>query len=205
MISTYKIRADLFYIVPVSVHSGRRLNGREKMAASSMFQLDGWIPGRHHLHCWCWWFPFRCFPLQSWWRPVENSVTVKAPVKSSYFSLYTIVSVILLVTFLPKHPFSVVCIWYLPIPVPHKGRVVEEYQHWLHKKLMDFLPNSYSIYFPSGVPSVSFPLPLLNFLNSLFHSHSAFLCPCHPLPPSRLFSHLLCLFFSVPHCHLPTT
>lgn len=68
---------------------------------------------------------------------------------------------------------------------------------------MDSLSNSYSIYFPSGVPSVSFPLLLLNFLNSLFHSHSAFLRS--PLPPS---STPLPLFFSgpslsVPRCHLP--
>lgn len=58
--------------------------------------------------------------------------------------------------------------------------MVEEYQHWLHIKLMDSLPNLYSIYFPSGTPSVSFPLPLFNFFNSLFHSHSAFFCPCFP-------------------------
>lgn len=75
--------------------------------------------------------------------------------------------------------------------------MVEEYQHWLHIKLMDFLPNSYSIYFPSGIPSVSFPLPLLNFLYSVFHSHSAFFCPCLPSlpPPSSLIS---CPFFLSP-------
>lgn len=77
-------------------------------------------------------------------------------------------------------PLSLVCLWYLPIPEPQKGWVVEEYQHWLHINLIDSLPNSYSIFFPSGVPSVSFPLPLLNFLNSLFNSHSAFFCPCFP-------------------------
>lgn len=99
-------------------------------------------------------------------------------------------------------PLSLFCLWYLPIPEPQKSRVVEEYQHWLHIKLMDSLPNSYSIYFPSGIPSVSFPLPLLNFLNSLFHSHSAFFCPCSPSHPLFL-SHLLSLFFcpSVPSTH----
>lgn len=45
---------------------------------------------------------------------------------------------------------------------------------------MDSLPNSYSIYFPSGVPSVSFPLPFLKFLCTVFHSHSAFLFPSCP-------------------------
>lgn len=80
--------------------------------------------------------------------------------------------------------------------------MVEEYQHWLHIKLMDSLPNSYSIFLPSGLPSVSSPLPLFK-LFQLFHSHSAFFCPCFPSYPlsSSLIS---CPFFSVPRCHLPT-
>lgn len=72
----------------------------------------------------------------------------------------------LLVSFSSPTLLSLVCLWYLPIPEPQKGRVVEEYQHWLHIKLMDSLPNSYSIFLPSGLPSVSSPLPLLNFFNS---------------------------------------
>lgn len=114
-----------------------------------------------------------------------------------FFSLCCLILVNLLARFPPQPPLSLASLWYLPIPEPQKGRVVEEYQHWLHKKLMDSLPNSYSIYFPSGVPSVSFPLPLLNFLNSLFHSHSAFFCPCfpsHPLSPSLIS----CPFFLCP-------
>lgn len=100
-------------------------------------------------------------------------------------------------------PLISLCLWYLPIPRPQKGTVVEEYQHWLQIKLMDSLPNSYSIYFPPGIPSVSFPLSLLNFLYSVFHSHSAFFCPCFPscFPFSPLIS---CPFFSVPRWHLPT-
>lgn len=100
-------------------------------------------------------------------------------------------------------PLSLICLWYLPIPEVQKGRLVEEYQHWLHIKLMDSLPNSYSIYFPSGIPSVSFPLPLLNFLYSVFHSHSAFFCPCFPSHP---FSSSLISFplFSVPCYDLST-
>lgn len=59
---------------------------------------------------------------------------------------------------------------------------------------MDSLPNSYSIYFPSGIPSVSFPL--LNFLFSVFHSSSAFFWPCFPSQPLSLSSFLItCPFF----------
>lgn len=78
---------------------------------------------------------------------------------------------------------------------PKGFKAVEEYQHWLHIKLMDSLPNSYSIYFPSGVPSVSFPLPFLKFLCTVFHSHSAFLCPCLPSRPHAPFFITRPLFF----------
>lgn len=95
-----------------------------------------------------------------------------------------------------RDSLSLLSLWYLPIPEPQKGRVVEEYQHWLHIKLMDSLPNSYSIYFPSGIPSVNFPLPPLNFLYSVFHSHTGFFsAPASPLTfaSSALIS---CPFFS---------
>lgn len=68
---------------------------------------------------------------------------------------------------------------------------------------MDSLPNSYSIYFPSGIPSVSFPLTLLNFLCSVFHSHSAFFCPCFPYHPPAL-SLISCPFFLSPATISPT-
>lgn len=126
----------------------------------------------------------------------------------------------------PPHPSCpVFCLQYVPIPEPQRGKVVEEYQHWLHIKLLDSHPNSYSIYFPSGLPSISFPLPLLNFLFLclslplsflvsllLFpplvfsHSPSLFSVPCHHQPTPTKTSHqffpslsLCCLFFFSPH------
>lgn len=61
------------------------------------------------------------------------------------------------------------------------------------------LPNLYSIYFPSGVPSVSSPLPLLNFLYSLsFTPTQISSVPVSPPSLSPLFSS------PVPRCHLPT-
>ncbi len=82
--------------------------------------------------------------------------------------------------------------------------MVEEYQYWLHIKLTDSLPNSYSIYFPSGIPSVSFPWPLLNFLTLTLSPPLSFLPSLLPLPSSPLFSRCPSLF-SVPNFYLPTS
>lgn len=124
----------------------------------------------------------------------------------------------------PHRPPSLICLWCLPIPEPRRGRVVKKYQHWLHIKLMDSLPTHLAFFCPSGLPSVSFPLPLFNFFNSLFHTLSASLFPnslstrhtlvsplfLSPVPyfsPSlpAFFQHLMlpsflfvsCLFFSL--------
>lgn len=76
--------------------------------------------------------------------------------------------------------------------------MVEEYQHWLHIKLIDSLPNSYSIFLPSGLPSASFKLFQLALSLPL-----SFLPSLLPLLPSLLLSHLLSLFLgpSLPSTH----
>lgn len=63
---------------------------------------------------------------------------------------------------------------------------------------MDSLTNSYSIYFPSGLPSVTFPLPL--FFSALSFTPTQLpSAPASPTTLSHLFSpHVLFFFFTVP-------
>lgn len=69
---------------------------------------------------------------------------------------------------------------------------------------MDSLPNSYSIYFPSGVPSVSFPLPFFKVSLHCLSLPLSFPLPLPPLPPSRSLFHHASPFFFVPCYPLPT-
>lgn len=72
-------------------------------------------------------------------------------------------------------------------------------------KAHGFSPQLKFYFFPSGIPTVSVPLPRLNFFPQFTLSLPlGFLLPLLLLLPSLLFSHLLSCF-SLPRCHLPST
>lgn len=120
-------------------------------------------------------------PMAKLMKTCEGLEIVKMCNANTKHDCFPLSTVIVVNVSFPLTPLFFICLWYVPIPEPQKEILIEEYQHWLHVKLMDSLPNSDSTFSPQAYPlSVSLCLFYIFSLCLLFHSHSAFFCPCFP-------------------------